>query len=162
MAAISLAMFCLLTVITICHFVIVIIRLGCLIDKSAQFSLNDRRKFQGITKTVTFICCSLALHYLHRLFLVNIASQNLRISLYLLKPQILVCVWFCLFYLLCSFFCNILVYRINFPQCNLLKTWFLFLVCRKGQKEDKSEFLTKSVGIIVTIIFMQKCISNCQ
>ena len=29
----------------------------------------------------------------------------------------------------------------------------LILVCKKGLKEDKSEFVTKSVGIIVTIIF---------
>ena len=35
---------------------------------------------------------------------------------------------------------------------NLLKTSFLLLVCKKGQKEDKSKFVTKSVGIIVTII----------
>ena len=27
---------------------------------------------------------------------------------------------------------------------------------KKGQKEDKSDFVTKSVGIIVAIIFMQK------
>ena len=33
----------------------------------------------------------------------------------------------------------------------MLETWFLFLVCKKGQKEDKSEFETKSVKIIVTI-----------
>ena len=37
---------------------------------------------------------------------------------------------------------------------NLLKTWFLFLVCKKRQKEDKSQFAAKSVGIIITIIFM--------
>ena len=36
----------------------------------------------------------------------------------------------------------------------LLKTWFLFLVCKKEQKEDKSEFVTKFVGIIVAILFM--------
>ena len=28
------------------------------------------------------------------------------------------------------------------------------LVCKKGQKEDKGEFVTKSAGTIVTIIFM--------
>ena len=27
----------------------------------------------------------------------------------------------------------------------------MFLVCKKGEKEDKSEFAAKSVGIIVTI-----------
>ena len=32
----------------------------------------------------------------------------------------------------------------------MLKTWFLFLVCKKGQKKDKSEFVSKSVGMIVT------------
>ena len=29
------------------------------------------------------------------------------------------------------------------------------MVCKKGQKKDKSESVTKSVGIIVTIIFCQ-------
>ena len=29
-----------------------------------------------------------------------------------------------------------------------------FLICKKRQKEDKSEFVTKAIGIIVTIIFM--------
>ena len=38
------------------------------------------------------------------------------------------------------------------PTC--WKPGSLFLVCKEGQKEDKSEFVTKSVGIIVTIIFM--------
>ena len=33
-------------------------------------------------------------------------------------------------------------------------TCFLILACEKGQKEDKSEFVTKSAGVIVTIIFM--------
>ena len=42
---------------------------------------------------------------------------------------------------------------------NLLKTWFLFLICKKGQKEDKNEFVTKSVGIIVMIILYFKNIS---
>ena len=32
------------------------------------------------------------------------------------------------------------------------KPRFLFLVCKKEQKEDKSEFVTKSVGTLVTII----------
>ena len=41
----------------------------------------------------------------------------------------------------------------RYQSANLLKTWFLFLICKKGQKEDKSEFVTKSVGIVVTIIF---------
>ena len=41
-----------------------------------------------------------------------------------------------------------------YQTSNLLKTWFLFLVCKKKQKEDKSEFVTKSVEIIVTIIFI--------
>ena len=44
---------------------------------------------------------------------------------------------------------------------NLLKTWFLFLVCKKKQKEDNGEFVTKSVGMLVTIIFMWKYPSNC-
>ena len=42
----------------------------------------------------------------------------------------------------------------RYQTTNLQKTWFLFLVCKKGQKEDKNEFATKSVEIIVTIIFM--------
>ena len=29
---------------------------------------------------------------------------------------------------------------------NLLKTWFFFLVCEKGQKQNKGEFVTKSLG----------------
>ena len=33
----------------------------------------------------------------------------------------------------------------------MLKTKFLFLVCKKRQKEDKKIFVTKSVGIILTI-----------
>ena len=40
------------------------------------------------------------------------------------------------------------------PDTNLLKIRFLFLVCKQEQEEDKSKFVTKSVGIIVTIIFM--------
>ena len=43
---------------------------------------------------------------------------------------------------------------------NLLKIRFFFLVCKKGKNEDKSEFVTKSVGIIVTIIFTCKNISQ--
>ena len=45
------------------------------------------------------------------------------------------------------------------PTC--WKPGSLFLVCKEGQKEDKSEFVTKSVGIIVTIIFMWKYLSKC-
>ena len=45
---------------------------------------------------------------------------------------------------------NISVYQTT----NLLKTRFLFLVCKRRKKGDKSEFVTKSVEIIVTIIFM--------
>ena len=45
---------------------------------------------------------------------------------------------------------------------NLLKTWFLFLVCKKRHKEDKTEFASRSVGTKVTIIFMQKYLSNCK
>ena len=44
---------------------------------------------------------------------------------------------------------NITRYQAN----NLLKTRFFFLVCKKGQEVDKSQLLTKSVGIIVMIIF---------
>ena len=42
----------------------------------------------------------------------------------------------------------------RYQTTNLLKTRFLFLICKKGEKEDKSKFVTKFVGIIVTIIFM--------
>ena len=42
----------------------------------------------------------------------------------------------------------------RYQTANLLKTRFLFLVCKKWQKEDKSKFVTKYAGIIVTIIFM--------
>ena len=41
----------------------------------------------------------------------------------------------------------------RYQTANLLKPWFLILVCKKGNKENKSKFGTKSVGIIVTIIF---------
>ena len=41
----------------------------------------------------------------------------------------------------------------RYHTTNLLKTIFLFLDCKKGQNENKSKFVTKSVGIIVTIIF---------
>ena len=33
-------------------------------------------------------------------------------------------------------------------------TWFLFLVSKKGQNRDKSEFVTKYVVIMIRIIFM--------
>ena len=36
-----------------------------------------------------------------------------------------------------------------------------FLVCKKVQKKDKSEFVIKSVGNIVRIIFIQNYLSNC-
>ena len=36
-----------------------------------------------------------------------------------------------------------------YQTTNLLKTWFSLLVCKKEQKEDKKEFITKSVEIIV-------------
>ena len=35
-----------------------------------------------------------------------------------------------------------------YQTTNLLKTWFWFLVCKKWQKEDQSEFVIKSVGNI--------------
>ena len=44
----------------------------------------------------------------------------------------------------------------RYQSTNLLKTWLLVLVCKKAQKEDKSEFATKSIGIIVMIIFISK------
>ena len=52
----------------------------------------------------------------------------------------------------------------NIPRCqttNLPKTRFLFLVCKKGEKEGKSKFVTKFVGIIYMIILIIKCLSNC-
>ena len=42
----------------------------------------------------------------------------------------------------------------RYQTTSLLKTLLLFFVCKKGWREDKSEFVTKSVGIIVTDIFM--------
>ena len=50
----------------------------------------------------------------------------------------------------------------RYQTTNLLKTRFLFLVINKGQKEDKSKFVTKFVGIIVTNIriFSSKNISQ--
>ena len=42
----------------------------------------------------------------------------------------------------------------RYQTTNMLKTWFLFLDCKKRQKEDKSQFVAKSVGIIVAIILM--------
>ena len=35
----------------------------------------------------------------------------------------------------------------------LLETWFLLLVFTKGKKEDKNKFVTKSVRLMVMIIF---------
>ena len=35
-----------------------------------------------------------------------------------------------------------------------MKTWFLFLVSKKRQKNDESKFESKSAEIIVDIIFM--------
>ena len=49
----------------------------------------------------------------------------------------------------------------RYQTTNLLKTRFLFLVCKKGEKKDKSKFVTKFVGIIVIIILIIKCLSNC-
>ena len=45
----------------------------------------------------------------------------------------------------------------RYQTTNLLKTWFLFLVCRKGQREDKTEFLTKSIGIKICKPFAAQC-----
>ena len=36
----------------------------------------------------------------------------------------------------------------RYQTTNLVKTWFLFLICKKEQKQDKREFVTKSVGMI--------------
>ena len=49
----------------------------------------------------------------------------------------------------------------RYQTANLLKTRFLFLVCKKGQKENKTEFVTKCVGNILTIIFTHKYLWNC-
>ena len=43
----------------------------------------------------------------------------------------------------------------NFPKC-----WFLFLVSIKRQKGDESEFVNKFVKNKVTIVFMNKYLSN--
>ena len=51
---------------------------------------------------------------------------------------------------------NISRYQIT----NLLKIWFLFFVFTKGQIRDKSEFVSKFVGIIVMIIFTKNFFSN--
>ena len=37
------------------------------------------------------------------------------------------------------------------------QTTNLLLVCKKGQKEGYSEFVTRSVGIIVTIKYLWNC-----
>ena len=52
---------------------------------------------------------------------------------------------------------NISRYQTN----NLLKTRFLFLVCKKGQKEDTNKFITNSVEINSYDCFHVK-ISNCS
>ena len=39
----------------------------------------------------------------------------------------------------------------HYQTTNLLKTRFLFLVFKKGKKEDKNRFVTKFVGIIVKL-----------
>ena len=44
--------------------------------------------------------------------------------------------------------------RITCNKIHLLKSIELGMVFEKGQRRDKSEFVTKSVGIIVTIIFL--------
>ena len=36
----------------------------------------------------------------------------------------------------------------------VLEIWFLFLDSTKGQKRNKIKFVTKFVGIIVTIVFI--------
>ena len=38
---------------------------------------------------------------------------------------------------------------------HLAENLILVFVCKKGQREDKSKFVTKSVGKTVTIIFVQ-------
>ena len=48
----------------------------------------------------------------------------------------------------------------RYQTTNLLKTRFLFSVCKKGEKEDKSKFVTQFVEMLVTFIFMSKCLSN--
>ena len=42
----------------------------------------------------------------------------------------------------------------RYKTTNLLKSWFLILVSMTGQKKDKSEFVTKFVGVTVTIILI--------
>ena len=42
----------------------------------------------------------------------------------------------------------------------MLKILFYFFVSTKGQNRDKSDFVKNVVGIIVTIIFMQKSLSR--
>ena len=37
---------------------------------------------------------------------------------------------------------------------DLLKIWFLFLVCKREQTRNKNQFVTKFVGIAITIIGM--------
>ena len=49
----------------------------------------------------------------------------------------------------------------HYQTTNLLKMWFLFLISTKGQTRDKSKFVTKFVGNVVPIIFIQTCLSSC-
>ena len=48
----------------------------------------------------------------------------------------------------------------RYQTTKLLKIWSLCLVSMKGQKRDKSEFVSKFVGIIVAIIFIEKSFSS--
>ena len=51
---------------------------------------------------------------------------------------------------------NIFLYHTT----NFLKNWFWFLLHTREQKRDKSQFVTKSIEIKVTINFVLKCLSN--
>ena len=42
----------------------------------------------------------------------------------------------------------------SLPNHQLVENLILVLVWKKGQKKDKGEFVTESVGILVMIIFM--------
>ena len=48
----------------------------------------------------------------------------------------------------------------SLPDHQLAENLILVLICKKGQKVHKKDFVTKSVGIIVTIIFMCKNMSQ--
>ena len=41
-----------------------------------------------------------------------------------------------------------------YQTTNLLRTWILLFVFKKREKKDRNEFVTKSVEIIATLIFM--------